>query len=177
MIKKITITTIFLGLGLLSASHASADTLGKLVKCSNTKDSLVRLVCYDNVVKSLNSSNSVNLPEVTASAVAESPKVSVNQKPGVMKSDDSFGSEHLIAKNKSKNKGLTQVAFTIKTAEKTLRKKWKVTFENGQVWEQTDSGYIKLSAGNKVELSKGMLGVFYLKKTDQNKKIRVKRQK
>jgi len=177
MIKKITIATLFIGLGFLSASHASADTLGQLIKCSKTKDSLVRLVCYDGVVKSLNSSSSVSLPEAVASVAVNAPEVSTNQTPVVVKSEDRFGSEHLTDKNKPKNKGLAQVSFTIKAAVKTLRKKWKVTFENGQVWEQTDSEYIKLSAGNKVELSKGMLGVFYLKKTDQNKKIRIKRQK
>jgi len=167
----------------LFSGGVQADTLTELQQCAATKDSLVRLVCYDNVMKSLNTgvsshtatSNKVRptQPAVTGQATPYRPTTTqtvVIQQP--KSKEDSFGQE-----DKQKKDELDKVNFVIKSVKKDVRNKWLITFENGQVWQQTESGYLKLSAGDKVELSKGMLSAIYLKKPDSNKRIKVKRKK
>ena len=148
----------------------------QLVKCADTKDSLVRLVCYDNVVKSL---GKVTIkPDSSSVPIEQSPvKIEsvVKNKKEVTSVEDSFGREHI--KKKGADKALEQVVFTVKSLTVDGFKKKKIKFSNGQIWKQSDSVNLKLSAGDRVELSKGMLGVVYLKKLDRNKKIKVKRLK
>ena len=58
---------------------AKADTLTDLKECSNTKDSLVRLVCYDKVVQSLNTgikAGNVPVRKVSPHSAAIRPTVS-----------------------------------------------------------------------------------------------------
>ena len=177
------------------ALNTYADTLEELQECAKTKDSLVRLVCYDNAVKSLNNNllsqslASLETDKAVLEVRATEPNFSnnkavalrpVNAKPIVVQQtaskEDAFGKEH-IKKSKEEISAISSVMLTVKSVSETLRKKKIITFENGQIWEQSDDSYIKLLTGDEVTLSKGMLGVVYLKKTTQNRKIKVKRKK
>lgn len=165
------------------AYTVQADSLTDLKKCAETKDSLTRLVCYDSVVKSLNSGITKEaLPAVRRtepkSATTEttalrpttaSPKVAKQKQ----MNNDEFGEEHLIKTEESVN----EVFFTVKSVKKIVHNKLSITFENGQVWKQSDDNYIKILPGDRVKLSKGVLGVIYLKAENQNRRIKVKRRK
>lgn len=171
--------------------NVQADTLTELQKCAQTKDSLVRLVCYDNIVKALNTGVKSSVPatniqtnELTAAPQVTAPSkadIAVASQAVIVKqpqsSEEAFGQEHLNKEERKQDNSVDEVTFTIKSLSKTARKNWLITFENGQVWKQADNAYLKLSPGISVELSKGALGVVYLKKQSQNKRIRVKRQK
>jgi len=179
----------------LLAFNTHADSLNDLQKCAATKDSLTRLVCYDQVMKVLNGAQipqsvvnkqvkqqiSVRATEPAKTVDSAAPLRPVSSKAIVVKQtttkDEDFGQEHLAKTTAEKNNEIKEVVFVVKTAKQTARDLWLITFENGQVWKQSDSKYIKLSAGDNVVLSKGMLGAIYLKKDQKNRKIRVKRQK
>jgi len=179
----------------LLAFNTQADSLSDLQKCAATKDSLTRLVCYDQVMKVLNGAQisqpvvnkqveqqvSVRATEPAKTVDSDVSLRPVNSKAIVVKQTttkaEDFGQEHLAKTAAEKNNEIKEVVFVVKTAKQTGRDVWLITFENGQVWKQSDSKYIKLSAGDNVVLSKGMLGAIYLKKEQQNRKIRVKRQK
>lgn len=186
MNKKL-VTSISL---MLLSFAIQADTLSELHKCANTKDSLVRLMCYDTLVKSLNSGQAtlaksapvaVRATEANSTPAPLRPTteiVKVQKQPeSTASKEDSFGEEHIEKSKEMLAQEIEQVVFTVQSTSKDARKKWRINFTNGQVWHQTDGQYIKLSEGDEVELSKGVLGVIYLKKVGQNKKIRVKRKK
>ncbi len=188
MNKKL-VTSFSFSLSLILLSFAAqADTLSELHKCAGTKDSLVRLMCYDTLVKSLNSAQTTLSAPVAVRATephsTPAPLRPVNEQVKVQKQpeasiskEDSFGEEHIEKSAEVLAQEIDQVVFTVESTSKDARKKWRINFTNGQVWHQTDGQYIKLSEGDEVELSKGVLGVIYLKKVGQNKKIRVKRKK
>ena len=166
----------------LTICHVQAGPLTDIQKCAEIKDSIKRLACYDNLAKSLNSRNSTKPPvEVritepkkhTSNMVAARPS---QTKPIVVKqpqsSVDDFGGEHLKKKGR-----IEEVFFTVKSVKKVMQNKLVVTFNNGQVWYQTDENFLKVLPGDRVKLSKGMLGVIYLKTENQNRRIKVKRRK
>ena len=91
--------------------------------------------------------------------------------------EEQFGEEHLTKSKEYEKNQLNEVIFTIKSVTKNKRKQWLITFNNDQVWKQIEHEYIKLSAGDDVELTKGMFGAIYLRKIGNNKKIKVRRNK
>lgn len=174
-------------------SHAS-ELVSDLKTCATKSDSLERLVCYDQVAKSLSSSTTVKAVEekvVTAPIKAPmqtaaptktaktapknetTPKIAPQTTPE-FNAEDSFGVERKYVQEKQTN----QVRFVIKSVSKSLRGKYKFKFENGQMWEQKDTDkYGKFKAGETVIIKRGVLDAFYLKKPDANRTIRVKRVK
>ena len=160
-------------LGLASMS-ANADTLEtELAKCGQVKDSLARLVCFDDLVKT------ASLPTVSKKqSVVTVPRTkTVPVTAPIVSKEESFGAEHLKKNNDTED--VQQVTLVVESLDKNHYGQWRFTFKNGQQWKQTDSGYFKLQAGESVILKKGALGAFYLKKNDikSNRKIRVKRVK
>lgn len=160
-------------LGLASMS-ANADTLEtELAKCGQVKDSLARLVCYDDLVKT------ASLPAVSKKqSVVTAPRTkTVPVTAPIESKEESFGAEHL--KKKAVSENVQQVVFVVEKLKEDQYGKLHVTFENGQQWKQTDSVYFRLKTGESVILKKGALGSVYLKKNDveSNRKIRVKRVK
>jgi hypothetical protein len=163
--------------------NVQASSLNDLKKCAATKDSLERLVCYDNFVKLLNSNVDTKAPVIVRATEPKDTKSDVvalrpsAAKPEVVqqkkKNVDEFGEEHLVKPEESIN----EVFFTVKSVKKIVHNKLSITFENGQVWKQSDDNYIKILPGDRVKLTKGMLGVIYLKTENQNRRIKVKRRK
>jgi len=163
-------------------STSFANSLENLKQCAEKKDSLVRLVCYDHAVKLLNNVESPNIKKpasvhTLAKAKKEADIVNVQPQVEVANKADHFGSEYLASDSKSRPVELDHVVFTVKSAKKVVHNKWKIIFNNEQVWKQSSSEYIKLAAGDRVELSKGAFGSYQLKKLDSNRSIRVKRTK
>lgn len=172
----------------LLAFNVQADILTDIKKCADNKDSIERLVCYDNIANSLKSITTPNAPVVIRKVEPQASKNSiVAARPSVAKTivvqqqlqkqkqinEEEFGEEHL---NKSED-SIDEVFFTVKSVRKVGHNKLSITFENGQVWQQSDNNYIKISSGGRVKLSKGMLGVIYLKTENQKRRIKVKRRK
>jgi len=156
-------------LALLSLT-ARAETLNSgLVKCAKIQDSLVRLVCFDDLAEQ--AANVVAKPSIATSAKNQTLALSAATKAA------DFGAEHL--KKSNDEAADLQVVFTIEKLSKDPYGKLRFTFSNGQQWQQTDSAFMKVNVGDSVLLKKGFLDAVYLKKNkpNSNKKIRIKRQK
>lgn len=167
-----------------SFSAQAADFVTSFKQCAAEKDSLKRLMCYDNLAKVVNYSQQapVNLPAVPVASANTVQQVAETVAPAVSKVapsnkattvEDAFGAE-AIAKNK-KDK-VEQVYYEIKELTKTLRGKWRFTFVNDQVWEQKDEdSNARFKVGETIIIKRGMFDSFYLKKPDANRTLRVKR--
>lgn len=152
---------------------AQADNLAsQLAECSQKKDSLTRLVCYDQLAKG---QDVTKLASVAPKKVDKQPLIAETPVRSVVApKDDSFGSENL--KKPEGESKVQELIVTVKSAKQTLHKLWKITFENGQTWIQTESGSaVKFKKGNKVILERGTFGSYWMKRADSNRTIRVKR--
>lgn len=178
--KKITSMLALVLMGLTATANASASLQAKLLSCQSETDSLKRLVCYDNVVKTLSSDLSAPQAKTNAAVVSASANESTMPTPIEPQSmpktiqvnaEDIFGREA-----KFKSNQIDEVRFTIKSATLSHRKKWRFVFENGQKWEQKDTDrFGKFAAGQEVIIKRGVMNAFYLKKPNANRTIRVKR--
>ncbi len=151
-----------------------------LLNCISISDNQQRLACYDAIAKQQqakkdNKFNKVNTPVAKPVLVVNQPKIpslttSTVKAPQVNKTVliDNFGQKAQLKKT------VDSVEFTIKSAQLNLRKKWYLTFDNGQVWRAAETG-LRLKAGNKVIIKHGALGSYSLKKTGSHRSIRVKR--
>jgi hypothetical protein len=168
--NKTALLSIF-SIGLVSMS-ATAGTLNtELAKCSQVKDSLARLVCFDDLAKTASLSPVSEKQSSTSVPIA---KKSARIEPIVSK-EANFGAEHLKKTNVSEDD--LQVVFVVEKLKKDQYGKWRFTFKNGQQWKQSDSSHFRVNIGESVLLKKGFMDAVYLKKNkaDSNKKIRVKR--
>ena len=146
-------------------------------------DNFNRLTCFDDLAK--NNSPAITTTNANAnkktSTITEKNRVIV-QVPPVIKTEtptpktsqkafeDSFGKQHLKTSEESK-----KVTFIIAKLSKSAHKKWRIIFQNGQVWQQKDELRMNLKTGDKVELAEGVFNVVYLKKVNTGKRIKVKR--
>lgn len=171
MKKTPLLSIVCLGLASMSVNADTLDT--ELAKCGQVKDSLARLVCYDDLVKT------ASLPAVSKKqSIVTVPRTkTVPVTAPIVSKEESFGAEHLKKTNVSEED--LQVVFVVEKLKKDSYGKWHFTFKNGQQWKQSDSGYFKVNVGESVILKKGVLNAVYLKKNDveSNRKIRVKRVK
>ena len=170
MINKVVqvalVSCLFIGASQANTIESSLKT------CANINASAERLACYDNLANAFKTTEvkaSAQATEITKPAAATPVVVSQEQK------EAEFGDHHL-KKDKKPNE-LERVQFTIAKISYSGKKKLKLTFENGQRWNQSDSETLRLKVGDKVELFKGAWSAVYLKKVGFNRKIRVKRVK
>lgn len=166
--KKITLIAIACA-GLISVPASAGTLTENIAKCAQVKDSLARLVCFDNLAKTVNLSVEKIQPNTPAiKAEVEIPK-------SVISKDASFGAEHLKKADVPEDE--LQVVFIVEKLKKDQYGKWRFTFKNGQQWKQTDSEHFRVKVGESLLLKKGFMDAVYLKKNiaDSNKTIRVKR--
>jgi len=152
-----------------------------LLNCINISDNQQRLACYDAIAKQQQAkkahTNKVNAPVAKPVLVVNQPKtpapslttptvkaLQANKTPLIK----SFGQKA------QPKKIVDSVEFTIKSAQLNARKKWYLTFDNGQVWRAAETG-LRLKVGNKVIIKHGVLGSYSLKKKGSHRTIRVKR--
>ncbi|QYK01067.1 hypothetical protein [Shewanella psychrotolerans] len=154
---------------LLISLNASAGLEQQLTNCAGISDKLDRLICYDNLAANALNHN-VNQP-IQASVskpapVAQAPVVAAT----AISAEESFGKIY-----KEDPDQITKIDMTVKSVSKDAYGALKISFENGQVWKQSDSRRFKIKAGETVYIEKGALGSFMLGKESLNTTIRVKR--
>lgn len=185
----LSLSFVFLALTSASYSAFAAESLvDRITACTNEKDSLKRLICFDKVAafakkeasyytgtpSQQQSSNTAkeapavnNKKQQTVAAIPAKPVTTATQK----QPEDIFGKEIQEAVD-----AIESVTYTIKSATKNVYKKWRFTFENGQQWIQKDTNRnSKFAAGDTVIIKRGLLNAFYLHRKDNNISIRVKR--
>lgn len=140
--------------------------LNELVSCSDISENKQRLACFDTLVKK-------NITEVNSPESINSTVKSVSSAQQV----EDFAKEHVKKTDEERAKELTTITLTISSLSKTPYGKWKISFDNGQRWQQKDSTKLKLKVGQRAVLTKGALNAVYLQKENTNKRILVKRLK
>ena len=173
------------------------DTLGaqtldeELKKCSEITVSLIRLQCYDRLAKG---------PEVRATEASNQPKRrsifqrrtktekvvrEEQQSPDQVASTDTSDepkSENINQPSDNFGKVIESEANEINSRIIGQFNGWdgdtKFNLENGQIWQQSGNGILKVSMNNpKVTIAKGMFGGFILSVEGYNSKVKVKRVK
>ena len=175
--RLISLATLLCAFG---AFNAHAETVADAMeKCRNTDNSLKRLICYDNIAKSLNQYDgaSAQVSQLQAyrseAATQPRPQVEANRQPEASEPKNDFGLEH----RRDLSAEASEVSLTIASFKDSLRGKKIITFSDGSVWQQSDSAYLKIEEGQQVSIERGLLGSFYLSVEGVNKRMKVKRVK
>jgi len=162
------------------AVEAGSTDLNKAVQqCGKISSEKQRLTCFDQLVMPVVDSSVEPVVEVVAlksitAAVVDSDSIQIEKK---RKEIDDFAKDRIEKTSKQKAEEVNSIELTISQLKKLIRGGWKITFENGQKWQQKDSTRINLKVSDNVVIEKGAFGVFYLKKEGTNKRVRVKRLK
>jgi hypothetical protein len=175
MLRRV-LQTIVLGLILLPQIVVAESLVEQLRICAQTKDSLVRLMCYDKIDKG---SSPIKVREAVKLKNKVPPPVVIEKAPSiaivteVKKQDDSFGHENL-EKVKSVDER-EHLILIVASVNKDARNNLRFVFENGQSWRQTAGGNMRIKVKDRVKIYRGSLGAFYLSKVNQNRSITVRR--
>jgi len=184
----IALFSLFIGLVSTSAFASTKSTLvDGLASCKKVPNDAQRLVCFDQLteihVAPLSStivnvepvSPKVNVEPVTPKVIVEPVTAIEQSKSQESKIIDDFSKDDL--KKTEEEKGPESITATISNLKKLIRGQWVIYFENGQKWQQKDSGKISLKVGDTVRLKKGSMETVYLFKEGGHRNIRVKRLK
>ena len=178
---------VFIKLDILGAQTLDEE----LKKCSEITVSLIRLQCYDRLAKG---------PEVRVAEASNQPKRrsifqrrtktekvvrEEQQSPDQVASTDTSDepkSENIIEAKENFGKVIESEANEISSRIIGQFNGWdgdtKFNLENGQIWQQSGNGILKVSMNNpKVTIAKGMFGGFILSVEGYNSKVKVKRVK
>jgi len=171
-----------------SASLAYAAEEQKLVtavkQCAQELDNFARLNCFDRLASQLQVETKQAPEKHIQPAKSEKiiapvskPKPEIKSEPRAIKPErnDDFAKAHLEKTAEEKAEEVTEITAIVTKVTKLMRGQLKIALDNGQVWQQKDSGKISLKAGQEILLETGALNAIYLKKIDENKRIRVRR--
>jgi hypothetical protein len=164
-IEKLTFC-VLIGSLLLSQSVLAnqTDLTAKVKDCSKVSDDQARLACFDQLI-------------VKQDHKVQAPTTKVLEKELTAKQVDAFSKEQIKKTDKETANEIKSITLIISKLEKNPRGKWKITFDNGQKWQQKDSKGLKLNEGDTVILTKGALSSVFLQKENTSKRIKVKRLK
>ena len=164
---------------LFTCSSQATTFNDSFLECAKIDNHLTRLTCFDQLAKALITSSEKTKTHEESIEADKSP-VLIQEDNSVISITkdkaqfiDNFGSSHLKKEKVSDEK--QSVIFTVESVKKNTDKKLYFTFENGQIWKQTDNAHFKIKVGEKAKLKEGALGAVYLKKLGNNRSIRVKR--
>ncbi|MCL1126312.1 hypothetical protein [Shewanella surugensis] len=145
---------------LLFSSSIFADVEHVLMQCSSVSDKLDRLICYDKLTDAVKAGKNVTSAQLSAK----------DSTPKILTVEDSFG-----LKEKPKDEQIEKIYARVTKVDKNVYGALKITFDNGQVWKQTDARYFKVKIDETLFIKTGALGSFMLGRDNQNTTIRVKR--
>jgi len=153
------ITSLLLSPTVLAKEENLSDRMQNCVKISQDK---ARLTCFDQLT-SKSKSKTVSVESEATGLTAE--QVDSFSKGQVKKTSEELANE------------INAITLTISKLSKTPYGQWKITFENGQKWQQKDNYKLSLKTGQRVVLTKGAITSVFLQKENTNKRIKVKRLK
>lgn len=164
------------------------DSLDQLEDCVKITQDTARLACFDKLTEKLsNKSVEVNTAQLIPQKVDDSSKESIESltsksaeastAQAITQQVDDFSKEHIEKTAEEKANEVLSISLIVDTLKKVGRGQWKITFKNGQQWQQKDVTKFKLKEEDKVTLTKGALGSVFLQKEGHNKRMKVKRLK
>lgn len=168
----ISISSALFVLMLTPAVIAQDQITTALDKCRTETNALKRLVCYDEInTGTTNNVKAAPKHEVSA-AQATTSTVAVTEAINRPTTASEFGREH----KQIANEAVDTIHATVSELSYSPRKEMIITFDNGQVWRQAESGSFQVAVGQEYYIKRGMLGAFYLGKEGSNRTLKVRRQ-
>lgn len=152
----------------LPLSASSIPLTQAIELCRAEQNALRRLTCYDNIQNTpaqLNNSAAQTLPVQAAPAAQAANKA---------EPADIFGMEH---KQTSDENASDKIYVKVTKIQFSPRKELIVTFDNRQVWRQNGTDYYKIEVGEQHFIKRGALNSFFLGNENNNRIIRVRREK
>jgi hypothetical protein len=155
-----------------------------LIVCSEESNSLKRLICFDKVVKKLNSYQQGDevLGEIARAPAPRSAKPvdKIPEQPNAPESAnktdevDTFG----LPKPSESDTFLTDgdLHSVVSEVRQASNRRLHFVLENGQVWEKTEGGATGLpKVGDKIVINRRALSAFYIRREGVNRSFKVKR--
>lgn len=162
-----------------SGDLLAKDIASALESCSKEQNSLKRLVCFDQIAKNMRQYDGLEqrVASVRTEGVARVPANSdvstVNNNNNESSDVDSFGLPTPSMESVKMVDG--KLMAVLQSVTKLAFDRHRFELANGQIWEQTDSKGPVPKQGDNIIVEKGVLGAFFLKKADSNRRFRVKR--
>jgi len=166
---------LWLSPGSWAQSDSNNGAMDELKNCQLIQDDNQRLGCYDRAMSTLNTA--IQSKEVFVIEKSEIEEARV----------EGFGKNHsesspvnsIVEKEASinKSKASSDLVSVIVKTEKTARNRTRFYLENGQVWQQTNSGnvYVSKKKQNTAHIRKASVTGYKLKINNKGTLIRVKR--
>ncbi|MEM8981693.1 MAG: hypothetical protein AAGC71_01610 [Pseudomonadota bacterium] len=200
MVKLLTRSMV--GLTFAFATPVYGQTAADYERCRAIATDADRLACYDNVASAGDSvaeptvaietapvamdttpvANDGTEPTAPATVASPEPATTAAATTTVSLDDpvDLFGrSDKEIrdaaiqqSNDKSAPDRLTAAVASVST---TASGRFRITLDNEQTWTQTESARFRLREGDAVEIRRGQLGAYFLKKQGKNRSVRVRR--
>jgi hypothetical protein len=163
--------------------------------CAHDNDPAARLACFDREQAARNAADPVSAPAAGRPAPTSSPAAQVAPAPavraapasaavsGASSSDRDVGLDALELRRQRAQRGETQPAAPAPIEAMLIkvisRQPLINAFEldNGQIWEQSEAKRIAATPNQKVVITHGVLGAFFLKTADGTVVVRVHRLK
>jgi len=170
--------SLIIAISLFAVSPSGQAATLSLESCAAIEHPIERLACYDTLAGRLpaDTEKAKSTAPSAVDPVAPKADVIVPAAPAVTPDAEAiFGLKH---KQKPEEERPDELQLKWTKKKKDAYGKWIILFENGQVWRQTD--YTLFSFENSeqwVVVSRGVLGSYFLREPERNKRIRVKRVK
>ncbi|MBF7071791.1 hypothetical protein ISG33_00070 [Glaciecola sp. MH2013] len=141
----------------------------RLLACAEETDSLQRLVCYDSLATE---AKKTRIDKQVQNKPSMPPQASTP--PQVEDETADFGKPPVSIKESYLEDG--ELVSSIKSSAVAANKRFRITLENGQLWEVLDSGKPGLPRVNdEIIIRSGAFGSFYMRKSGVNRSFKVKR--
>lgn len=146
----------------------SATSWAGLEQCQQLKDPQQRLRCSEQLLQAYEAYfNKKGLPLLSSKETAKGVDKYVKAQ-----AKENFGMEQ--KKLEEEKKEIETIAAVVEKIKKDPYGKLILTLNNQQIWKLTDKGP-RIKKGDSVEISRGALGSFYVKKVGTSRTARAKR--
>lgn len=156
----------------LSAAPAVAEDLSATIStCAGVGDDRARLACYDGLAARAKAAAQPTAARPAAPPSiqpAPAPVAAVAPPPSAATKVDAFGAETIRKPDtpEARAQEVDEIKAKVATVNFSPSNRFTVTLDNGQVWRQieadTSQARFHKGAGDKVEISRGMLGSYNL---------------
>ncbi len=151
---------------LVSSSALAADSqLEAAHRCTQIKDSLKRLVCFDQAFASAETPAPAPAPPPVAAAPtpppAPVPAAAPVPAPPVVAAAPALGDEQVQKPDKQQAEEPRSADARVTALHDLPGQRYRITLANGQVWDQKEySSLFQVSEGDTVRIVKGALGSY-----------------
>ena len=154
--------------GLSSVIFPANGQVSSIVNCADIEDSAARLACYDEV-----SSQTQNLPVIRLPRNSVNTSIEASENSSAASDDlirgDAFGLELNATGNRTRT-------YRVIAAKRNNFTGWTIEFDGGGKWRQEGTDKYDVNVGETYTLRRSSLNSFLLSNSNNNRKIRLKRQ-